>query len=458
MENEKKTATQAMGEFVASCSYETLPDDVKQETKKRIADVIAIGLSGAATKAAGIEKFCLENGGQGNALIWGSGKRTSPAYAALANGTMVFHLELDDVHRTSHTHPGVSTVPAALAVGSQLHADGRQMIAAVAAGYDACIRTGLAVSPSIYVDRTFLAPGTLSPFGAAASAAKMMQVDAETAGKALGAVSYYGPTACYESFKLGGDCKDMIMGWGNLCGIYAVQLAQDGFGGLDTAIDGSYGFCRTVSEHYDMTRFFADLGTRYEIMNTGVKPYACCRQHHAAVDCMLSLRKKYQLQMQDVDHVRVRTFVVSSRGNNIHPETIPAAKYSIPYIMAVALRYGEVWRDQFTEELLHDEELLDFASRVDVVADPELDKLYDEKWPSIVEVWRRDGTMISCRYDLPKGEPEYPCSDEDMQRKFFSLAEDTVSHERAQEILEAVMNLEKMDDISKLADLLVKDR
>lgn len=452
------SATKAFGEFLVKTSYENLPPDVVLEAKKRIADVIGAGLSGANTEAQKIERFCLRNGGVGKATIWGSGAKTSPAFASLANGTQVFHLELDDVHRTSHTHPGVSCVPAALSLGEELGSSGRDILAAVVIGYDASIRVGMAVSPSIYVDRTHLAPGTLSPFGAAASAAKLMGLDAEMAGQALGAVSYYGPLACYESFKLGADVKDLIMGWGNLCGIYGAELAQAGCGGLDSSLEGDFGFCKTVSDHYDMSRFFKGLGTTYEIMNTGVKPYACCRQHHAAVDCMLAIREKHGLRLADVESVLVRTFVVSSRGNNQHPTSIPAAKYSIPYIMGAALRFGEVWRDQFTLELIHDEELLDFARRVQVVPDEELDKLYDEKWPSIVEVTCRDGRVFAERRDLPKGEPEYPCSLNDMREKFLSLASDTVTVERAEEIWKTIMRLEELPDIRELTALLVADK
>lgn len=452
------TASQKLGEYIYNTKYDLLPEEVKKEAKARIADVIGIGLSGSKTDAAKIEKFCISKGGEGEATVWGSGNKTSPAYASLANGTMVFHLELDDVHRTSHTHPGVSCIPAAIALCEEKHLSGKDLIEAVVVGYDASIRIGLAVSPSIYVDRTFLAPGTLSVFGASAAAAKLMGLDAITAGKAIGAASYFGPTACYESFKLGAGIKDMIMGWGNLSGIYSAELAQIGCGGPDTAIEGDFGFCKTTSAHFDISRLYDRLGTYHEILFTGVKPYACCRQHHAAIDCMLELREKHQFKLSDVKHVKVRTFVVSSRGNKKCPESVPEAKYSIPYIMAVALKYGMVWREQFTEELIKSEELLNFASIVDVEPDYELDKLYDEKWPSIVEVTLKDGRTLSARRDLPKGEPEFPCTPEDIKDKFLSLASDAVSQQRAEEIWNVIDNLENVHNITELTKLLVSDK
>ncbi|MGA2513597.1 MAG: MmgE/PrpD family protein [Candidatus Limnocylindrales bacterium] len=451
------SATQSLARLICHTSYGDLPEQVRHEAKLRIADVIGIGLSGSRTAVSRIGEFAKKAGGEGSCTIWGSGARTCSPYAALANGTQVFHLELDDVHRTSHTHPGVSTIPAALALCEERGLGGRDLIMATVLGYEACIRIGLAVSPSIYVDRTFLAPGTLSVFGAAAAAAKLMGLDeAQTAG-ALGAVSYFGPAAPFESFRLGAGIKDMILGWGNLCGIYGAELAAAGFEGPVTALEGDFGFFRTTSARHDTSRVGRDLGKAFEIMNTGVKPYACCRQHHAAIDCMLEMRERDVFGLDDVQGVRVRTFMVSSRGDKKIPGTIAEAKYSIPYILAVTLRDGKAWREQFTDALLGDKQLLEFASKVDVEPDQELDKLYDEKWPAIVEVRLRDGRQFSSRHDLPRGEPEFPCTAAEMKEKFVSLACDAVTPDHAASIWEAILRLDDIADVKELTALLVAD-
>lgn len=451
------TASQRLGQYIYQLTYDKLPEEVQKNTKWRILDVLGIGLSGSQKEVSAIAGFCKEKGGNGCATIWGGSMKTSPAYAALANATMAFHLELDDVHRTSHTHPGVSCIPAAIALCEEKLLSGKELMEAVVVGYESGIRIGLAVSPSIYTERTYLAPGTLSVFGAAASAAKLLKLDAETAGKAVGGGSYFGPIACYESFKLGAGIKDMIMGWGSVCGIYAAELAQKGFGGPDTAIEGDFGFCKTASVHYNIDRLYDGLGSRHEILYTGVKPYACCRQHHAAIDCMLEIRARHGISIQDVAHVQVRTFVVSSRGNKKKPESVQEAKYSIPYIMAVALKYGKVWREEFTEALIQDQELLQFAAAVDVEPDFELDKLYDEKWPSIVEVTLKNGAVLTARCDLPKGEPEFACTEEELKDKFISLASDSVSEQRCREIYDMVMHLEEVEDVRVLGRLLAAD-
>jgi 2-methylcitrate dehydratase PrpD len=446
-----------LANFVAETSFEDLPAAAIWEAKRRIADVIGAGLSGSTTPVGErISSFVASRDAQGAATVWRSNLKTTPAYAALANATMTFHLELDDVHRTSHTHPGVSLIPSALALCEQRGLSGKDLILATVLGYDVEIRIGLAVSPSIYVDRTFLAPGTLGIFGAAAAAAKLMKADAASIAGAIGTASYLGPLAPFESFRLGAPAKDTIFGWANFTGINAAELSMYGFGGPDTSIEGEFGFCRTTSDTYDVKRVYDGLGKRFEILYTGIKPYACCRQHHTAIDALLELQEREHLTAGEVESVRLRTFVVASRGADQRPTSVPAAKYSAPYTVAVVLAFGRAWREQYTMELIADPAIAALAARVEVVADAELEALYDEKWPSIVEVTTKDGRRLTARRDLPKGEPEHSLSDGQLKEKFLSLATDAVSAEHAEAIWDAIFKLDELATVTSLTDLLAR--
>lgn len=450
-----ETGTDALARHIVTTNFADLPKEVVHEAKRRIADVIGAGLSGSTTAVGErIKRFAQKNAQAGSATIWGSATRVAPAYAALANGTMAFHLELDDVHRTSHTHPGVTTIPATLALAEQNGASGKEVLAAVVLGYDAQARVGMAVSPSIYVDRTYLAPGTLGIFGAAAAAAKLSQLDMQTTAGALSAASYIGPLAPFESFRLGAPAKDTIMGWANFLGLYSADLAAHGFGGPQTGLEGEYGFCETVSTRYDMARLYDQLGQRFEILYTGIKPYACCRQHHSAIDAVLEIKKRENLRADQVAAVTLRTFVVAARGTSKAPDSVPAAKYSAPYTIALALALGKNQREQYAMDLIRDPALLELASRVEVLADAELEALYDEKWPSIVDIKTKDGRVLSARRDLPKGEPEYPISDHELEQKFLSLATDRVPRECAQAIWAAIFELDAVERISEFTALL----
>ena len=196
------------------------------------------------------------------------------------------------------------------------------------------------------------------------------------------------------------------------------------------------------------------IGQDYEILKSGIKPYACCRQHHTAIDAALEIRNRHAPSVDAIERILHRTFLVASRGSNPQPTSVSAAKYSAPFSIATALVAGRAWRQDYTIEKLADEKIMTLAAKVAVEPDPELEKLYDFKWPSILEVFMQDGRTFKARRDLPKGEPEYPLTDEEVKEKFMDLADDAVSPERAEEIYQQVWHLENLADISALSSLL----
>lgn len=456
---EERKATRILAGYVANTRYENLSPELLREAKRRTADVLAIGLSGSTTSSGkAVRAFAREVSPAGEATLWGSGDTARAEVAALANATMAYHLELDDVHRTSHSHPGISVIPAALAVCEEKRLGPKAYLTAVVVGYDVVTRVGMAVSPSIYLDRVFLAPGTLAPLGAAAAVANLYQWGEEEAAKLLGAAAFLSPLALFEAFTAGAPVKNTAMGWGNLIGIWGAKLVAAGLFGPVTGIEGKFGYAKATAKSYDLLKIDDPGNVNRGIINTGIKPYSCCRQHHSAVDAVLELREKYDLKPDQVDRILVHTFGVASRGNHQCPDTVASATYSAPFTIASALSTGTCWREQYTEESIKDHAVLELARKIVVVRDEELDALYDEKWPAIVEVHTKDGQILSARRDLMKGEPEYPLSDEELRQKFNSLAADAVSPGRAEKLWQATLRLEELGSIAELTGLLRGDR
>ncbi len=393
------TPTMSLAQYIARTRYENLSPELVREAKRHLADVLACGLSGATTPSGkAMRVFSEEMTGKNSTVtLWGSKQKANAAIAALANATMTYHLELDDVHRTSHAHPGISVIPGALAVCEEKNLSPKDLITAIVVGYDIVTRVGMALSPSIYVDRVFLAPGTLSSWGAAGAVTSLMRLSEDDTARVLGIAAFLSPLCLFESFATGAPIKNMAMGWGNLIAIWGVLLNAEGLFGPVTALEGPFGYAKAAADVYDFTRMDSVENYNRGILNTGIKPYSCCRQHHAAIDAMIELRNE-GLTVDQVDHVLVKTFGVASRGNNKTPTTTAAATYSCPFSAATALVHGMCWRDRYTEAAIKDKTVLDLAAKIDVVKDDELDKLYDEKWPAIVEVKTIDGRFLTARW------------------------------------------------------------
>jgi len=440
-----------LANFIAETKYSNLPSNVVEEAKRHIADLIAIGLSGSKTKVGkDIVNFVDKNYHGDDSILWGQDKKSSLFGSILANSTMVFHLDLDDVHSTSHTHPGVSTIPAVFSVAEKYNICGKDIINAIVVGYDVGIRVGNVVSPSIYVDKPFMAPGILSAICAGAGLAKLRNFSKAECAKILGSTAFLAPIAIFEAYAKGTSIKELIMGWGSMAGAMSMELLPYNFFGPNSALEGKLGFVKTVADRYNLERGIKNIGSVFEINNTGFKPYACCRQHHSAIDAALSLKEKYDFSIDDIDKIIDRTFTVASRGNEKNPVTIGGAKYSAPYIIAVALIEGKVWRDQFLMDKIKDKKIKSLENKVEVRVDKELDSLYDEKWPSIIEIYLKDGSHFEYRKDLPKGEPEFPISNQELKEKFIDLATDTIPEKDAIELWEIIFNLEKENDLSRL--------
>jgi 2-methylcitrate dehydratase PrpD len=445
--------TLKLAEHIVNIQYEKIPQEAVKEAKRRIADIVGVGIyASKETAGKNISKYVGSITPHGTASVWNSGIKAAPSYAVMANAGSIFHVELDDVHRLSHTHPAASAIPPALALGEVMRSSGKSLIEAVIAGYEAVIRIGMAVSPSVFLSRACMPCAIIGPMGTAASAGKMLGLSVDLMAGAIASATFLAPLTPVESYTKGATIKEFSMGWAGFLGVTAAQMSQVGFTGSLYALETDFGYCHNVCDSYDLSRITNGMGDVFEIVNAGIKPYAHCRQHHSTIDCILDLREKHNLdaRFKDVKHVLVRTFNPAVRGKSKDFPTISAAKYSIPYAVAVSMVFGDAWIGQYVEENLKDARIIDIAQKVDVVLDPECERLYDEKWVAIVEVEMQDGTKYTTRRDLMKGEPEHPLSDADLHKKFMSLAERSYDEKKAQRIWDKIFEIENIDNLANL--------
>jgi 2-methylcitrate dehydratase PrpD len=448
--------TAILAHFIAQSRYEGLPQDVVNQTKKCVLDLIGAAIGGSKTDVGRMMvEFIKQIDTREESRIVGWNSKASSPYAALAIGSMAQDLELDDVNRMSHMHPGVSTIPTALSLCDKEKKSGRDLIISTVVGYEVVNRIGKSVSPSILRDTVFH-PAVLWTFGSIASACKVLGLDAETCVNAIGMGSL-GPTAVEDPFRQGVMVKDLYGGWPNFVGIMCSLMAMRGFTGSRTLIESDLGIAKMASKQHDLTRIAKDLGDTYEIMNSGFKPYAACRRAHPAIDATLEILDKHTIEPQKIRRIDVGTFCAASRLTNTHPDNPVAARYSIPYALALTLFKRKVWIEDFNQSVLQDEKILNLAKKVHVYLNEELDKLYDSKWPALVEIELEGGERYSSQVDWPKGEPEIPLSDKQIKQKFISTASTVIGEKKAHRVVEIIDDLEDLSNVAVLTGLLVPD-
>jgi 2-methylcitrate dehydratase PrpD len=240
-------------------------------------------------------------------------------------------------------------------------------------------------------------------------------------------------------------------------GVMAAFLAKEGFRGptrILEAADG--GFCRATSDAVDLARATDGLGSTFLSAQVNIKPYACCASSHSAVDAVLDLKRRHGFSPAEVAAVCVKTArgVQVQCGFDYRPAGAVRAQMSLQYIVAVTLLDGAALLDQFAEARLADPAVLDLAGRVKIEVDPDIDRLYPQRYANRVEMLLKDGRRLATRVDFPKGSSEQPLSFAEVAAKFRSLAAQALSAERTERVIDAVDSLDSLKEIRRLTRLL----
>jgi 2-methylcitrate dehydratase PrpD len=439
-----------LAEFIAGVRYENLPPETIRLARLALLDWLGSALGGGREEPALMALRVLgAQGGSPQATLLPSGEKTSALNAALGNGIASHILELDDVHRGSIVHAGAVVMPAALATAEMLHANGRKLIEAIVAGYELAIRVGEAVSPSHYY--YWHNTGTCGTFGACAAAGKLLGLGPEQMVWALGNAGTQA-AGFWEFLRDGAMSKHLHPGKAAQNGLLAALLAKEGFTGAQAILEGEKGFCRAMAPEFNLALITGSLGQPpYRIEGNSFKIHSSCRHTHPAVDIVLDLIARHSISPAQVAGIEVRTYQTAlDITANPEPQTIYAAKFSLPFCVALALTQGSCALADFSEENLRNPEIRGLMGRVRLIVDEHLDSLHPAKWPATVTLTMTSGEVHQGRTDFPLGDPENPADAEMLLAKFRRLASRAWTEPKVEALLAAVLSLEKVKDVAEL--------
>ncbi|MDH4265049.1 MAG: MmgE/PrpD family protein [Deltaproteobacteria bacterium] len=452
--------TKKLADFCAGLRYEDIPQRVVSKIKWCILDNLGIILGATRTRfGQAILGYTQLLGDQEQATVLGFGLKTSAMSAAFANGSLSETLEYQDGYTKGGYHPCCGTISASLATAEWRQSTGRDLIAAVTAGYEVGNRVSEAIFPS-HLSRGFQPTGTAGAVGAAAAASAILKLDREQTCNALGIAGFILPISTGDNLWGGYTIKPVHGGAAAKAGIESALLASRGLNAAPLEGDPKIGkgFLRIVSDQPKWERITEGLETFSTIAELYFKPFALCRVIHAPVEVAIDLRNRYGLKPEDIREVVVRTYDFAAEvpgQTRTSPESDPTlCQFSLPYGVAAALMYGEVGLEQMMGKATQDPRIHDLAGRVQVIHDPEMDRLRPALRPASVQVTFQDGRKVSGRVDFPKGDARNPLTEEELLTKFSNLARDVVGEEKVRKIQEAVFALEKINAVEELVRLL----
>ncbi len=442
-----------LARFVAELRLDHVPTAVVARAKLCLLDFMGVTLAAAReAPARAIVDFVRAFGGVPEATVWGCASTAPAALAALANGSVGHHLELDDGHIVGHVHPGATVIPAAFALAERRAASGRDLLTAIIAGYEVLIRTGRAMAASAMYDRGYHGPGLFGAFGAAAAAAAVLRLDEAQATRAVGNCCL-APAATFQTFTEGANVKDLYCGWPAMVGTMAAQLAAGGIGGPRQLFEGKLGFARAVADRSDLAGMTADLGRIWLLPTAYVKRHSACSFAHTMIDAVLSLASGGPIPLEAVEHMTVRTHRFAADLDEPSPQTLTAAKSSLPFCAALALTRGHALLTDFTEDVLADDRVRWLASRTTIVMDPALDAQHaarEDRRPVRVEVALADGRRLTAERDVARGWAEDPLDPQDIAGKFQALTEPAYGPGVVRRLLDTLASLEDLEDVRVL--------
>ena len=361
--------TVRLAEYAAALRYEDLPAAVVDCARDCIVDTVAACICGSDKPWSRIViDYAERSGPGGRSRILGKGSAVQAGAAALANGALAHAFELDALTRPgAGAHPGGTVLPPALAVAQQQGSSGRELIAAFVAGNEVMIRIGRATGHTNEA-RGFHAPGTTGPFGAAVACGHLLGLDAARMTNAIGIAGSLAGGLMEFAKGDGGMVKRLHLGRASEAGVLAAGLAQGGFTGPRTVIEGQYGFLRVFCTEFDEGHLTRGLGHDYVTLSTVLKRYPVHATAHAAVRAVRDLQAAHGFSASDVESVTATaTPRMIERNNILEPPDLMLAQYSIPFCVALALHREARDPESYDESALADPRIRALTRRVRLV-------------------------------------------------------------------------------------------
>jgi 2-methylcitrate dehydratase PrpD len=438
--------------YIAAATGRALPAKVQEKTKHHLLDTLAAIVSGSRLHPGQQAIAYIESqGGTPEALVLGSRIVSSAVNAALANGMSAHADETDDSHAASLTHPGCGVVPAALAMAERNRRSGRELLRAVALGYDICARLSLSLGAYAFRDAGH-STHTFGPtFGAAAAAGALAGLDKRQVRHLLSyTAQQVSGVACWmrdaehveKAFDFGG------MPARN--GTAAATMVAAGFTAVEDVFDGERNFFVAYGGLGDPAILGKDLGRVYEIMHTNIKRWSVGSPIQAPLDSLLDLIRTRGIGADQIEHVEVRVSVTGA--NTVDDRHMP--DICMQHMVACMLLDGIVtFESSHDEARMQDPKVRALRKKVMLIGDPELQKVMPSR-QGIVTLKLRDGSTLRHHTKAVRGTSENPMTRAEVDEKGYHLLAPVLGKSRARKLIDSIWSLEAIEDVRTLRSLL----
>jgi len=448
--------TKKLARFAKNLSYDELPREVVNKAKELILDQLGCEVAGADLPwSQKTYEYVRDIRGQiKESTVIRYGLKTTSQDAAFANANFGHGFLADDTDPVSKAHLGSIIIPSAMAISEKANATGKDFIRAVIIGYEIALR--IAAAAPFVISRGFHPGPVFGPLGVAASAGILLGLDENQITDALGIAGSHS-SGLMEYSESGGSVNRLHAGIAAHGGIRSCLLAQRGFTGPKNIVEGRKGVCRAFSDTNYLDEITRGLGIDFSILRIGLKPYCCCGTKNGALDAISNITSHNPLNPNDIVEITVETtnLVMGLSGSIVEPEDITSAQFSGRFGIALRLIKGGNGFGEYTEGNLRDPDILSLVAKTKYLISEELEKASDEA--TRLRVKLLNGKVYEDTVFYPKGTVQNPMTRGEINDKFRSFSSTVLNTHKVENIIEAVDQLEKLDNMRDLLELLVSE-
>lgn len=401
--------TGALARFALETRAADLPEEAVRAIRRALLDYAGVAAAGSAHPAfRAMLQTLPQGGGTGTCRLVGcSGQRSDAVNVTLANGLAAHVFDWDDTLLPARVHLSATLFPPLLAIGEKHGLHLKEIIAAFAVAFEIQARISRAIYPAIHQGR-WHSTAVVAPPGAAAGVGRLLGLSPEQLVHAIGLAAN---TASGLMSSFGTMAKALNVGRAGAAGLHCAYLALHGMRAhVETMSAGGY---LTAFDPAPRAASLLDgLGSRWAVLENGFKPYPCGFVAHAAIDTVRDLRRSAgQAELAQMV-VLVAPEALQLMGNGA-PRDALQAKFSLPYVLAIAWVLGAVTPAAFEVSALDDPAVRDAMRRIVVRAEP--GRRQDS---AAAEATFADGHNVSLETSHARGTPDRPLTDADLVEKF----------------------------------------
>jgi len=402
----------------------TLTPDAALETEARrcLLDFLGGCVGGASVLKEKVENYLSFQPVCDGVTVINTGLKASLQNAALTNGMMAHVFDIDDGNRLTSIHLGAPVIGAVLSVAEWKDLSFSDVFAGIIVGYEAANRLGKCLQPH-HRKRGFHASGTCGTIGAALGVAAALKFTKEEMKTVLSAACT-SAAGVLEMQENRSTLKPLNIGRAAHDAVTCALMAKSGFVGPDDPLGGKFGWLKAMADDMKTEFLTEDIPQNLTVLGSYHKVHASCRHTHGAVDAAKKIFADHpERKPEQVAHISIRMYEQGVKGHDHTVAESPVAgKMSIPFAVALAIVKGSVGFTDFTDENIFNAEVQRIMKASEVLVDDALTAQAPGIREAIVKVDFADGTSLEESVKFPKGEPEYPLTEEDLRGKFADLA------------------------------------